>query len=155
MDEKRRFVRFRAPFCISFSAKDSSRELPGVIRDISMGGVRVLLDTPLDILPDILISLYILLPRNTLRLLGRVVWTKAHDGRKEIGVCFVPTKKIFIITSLNTTGMRLPADGGSYNPLAKFNTRLYAYLHNFEIIYTSLKSYLACQRETNNLAFPA
>lgn len=91
MEEKRRFVRFRAPFCISFADKDSSHELPGVVRDISMGGVRILLDTPLDILPDILVSLYILLPRNTLKLLGRVVWARSRDGRKEIGVCFVHT----------------------------------------------------------------
>lgn len=86
--ERRKFVRFKAPFCIQYSNADSSREFSGVIKDISMGGTRVLLDTPLDVSPQSLASLAIFLPENTLKVSGEAVWARDFGEKKEIGVCF-------------------------------------------------------------------
>ena len=89
MEEKRRFVRFRAPFCVHFADKDAIQEIPSVVRDISMGGAKIMLDTNEQILSDSLATLHILLPEQTLKLLGRITWVKSHNSRKEIGITFI------------------------------------------------------------------
>ena len=89
MQEKRKFTRFKAPFCVQCAHNESSREVPGVIKDLSYGGVRVLLDTSYDILYSSLLSLSILFPENTLRVTGRVVWAKDWGDKKEVGLCFL------------------------------------------------------------------
>lgn len=67
----------------------SRQEYWGVLRDVSMVGARVLLDASMDIPFGSQLSLSMILPDNTLRVSGKVVWTKDAGGRREIGMFFV------------------------------------------------------------------
>jgi len=89
MDERRKFIRFRAPFCVEYNDDDSLAESSGVLRDISMGGARVLLDTSSDISRESIASLSILFPDNTLSLRGRTVWVIGRGTKKEVGLYFI------------------------------------------------------------------
>ncbi len=87
--ERRKFIRFNAPFYIRYNDLGLSQEVSGVIKDISYGGARVLLDTSLDSLPSSLVSLFILILGSPLKISGKVIWVRNSGDKKEIGICFV------------------------------------------------------------------
>jgi len=88
MEEKRRFIRFQAPFCVQYSVDGETREFSGVIKDISMGGVRLTLDTASSILSDSAAKLSIMFPDETFKVAGKVIWSKEVGEMKEVGFCF-------------------------------------------------------------------
>ena len=88
MEERRKFVRFNAPFCVHYSDKNIPQETPGVIKDISYGGARVIVDTLSRIDNASAADLSILFPKDTLKVSGLVVWVKESGSKKEIGICF-------------------------------------------------------------------
>ena len=69
--------------------QDRFQGLPGVIRDISMKGASFLLDTELSIPCECAHNLYFLLPQSTLKIPGKVMWTKDVGNKKGVGVSFV------------------------------------------------------------------
>ncbi|MBD3264790.1 MAG: hypothetical protein GF375_06785, partial [Candidatus Omnitrophica bacterium] len=82
MEENRKYVRFKAPFCVQYTSESLKEEVPGVIKDISMGGIRVLLYTNYNVPADSIAFFSILLPENTLQVSARVVWSQL-EGEKE------------------------------------------------------------------------
>ncbi|MCP4652996.1 MAG: PilZ domain-containing protein [Candidatus Omnitrophica bacterium] len=87
MEEKRKFIRFKAPFCVQYNSQDSG-DFSGVIKDISMGGVRLSLDTSSSVSLDAEGMLSILLPEDDLKITGKVVWASEVGEMKEVGFCF-------------------------------------------------------------------
>jgi c-di-GMP-binding flagellar brake protein YcgR len=89
MHEKRKFIRFRAPLELKYCDPPVSEGIPVVTKDISMGGVRVTMDSPFEVLPDRLISLQFCLDEQVLDVSGKVAWAKDYGDKVEVGVCFV------------------------------------------------------------------
>jgi c-di-GMP-binding flagellar brake protein YcgR len=88
MKERRKSVRVGFPFCILYSNVDSAREIPGVAKDISVDGAKIVIDTSIDIFPGSSVSLSILLPETALNISGKVVWERNIGKKRELGVCF-------------------------------------------------------------------
>ncbi len=88
MEEKRKFIRFKAPFCVQYSVDGQPQEFSGVIKDISMGGVRLSLDTLSDIKHNLPANLAIMFPEDALKVAGQVIWSKDVGEMKEVGFCF-------------------------------------------------------------------
>lgn len=89
MEERRKYVRFKSPFPIRYTHEASLQETSGAIQDISYGGARITLDSPLDTPSSESISLFILFPEDTLRILGKIIWQKNYPGKKELGLSFI------------------------------------------------------------------
>ena len=88
MEERRKFKRFKSPFCIQCVNQESSHEFPGVLKDISYGGARVQVYAALDIPQSHLVSLSILFPETTLKVSGKIAWVNDFKDKKEAGICF-------------------------------------------------------------------
>jgi len=88
MEEKRKFIRFKAPFCVSYSVEGSEQEFSGVIKDISMGGVRLSLDSVPLLGQHDDARLSIMFPEDHMQVDGKVIWSKDVGEMKEIGFCF-------------------------------------------------------------------
>ena len=86
MEDKRKFVRFKATCRIQFSETDPSLDVSGTIKDISMGGARVSLDKPFEFPPNTVVSLTMVLPQNTLKISGEIV---GQGDKKEVSIRFV------------------------------------------------------------------
>ena len=89
MQNRRKLIRFKATFILKFSAYETACEFQGVVKDISMGGVRVVVDKSLEPLVNCMVSFYLLLPRQTFKIDGEIAWAKEYEDRKEIGIQFV------------------------------------------------------------------
>lgn len=90
--EKRRYERFKVPYCVEYKNREGSL---GVIRDISKGGICVILDKTTDIPKNRVVSLSILFPDTTMKVSGKVVWTRALKNRSEVGLDFANRCDIF------------------------------------------------------------
>lgn len=88
MEEKRKFIRFKAPFCVQYSIEGSKEEFSGVIKDISMGGVRLALDTSSVLDINRPANLAIMFPDDALKVEGKAIWSKDVGDMKEVGFCF-------------------------------------------------------------------
>jgi len=87
--EKRRYVRFKTPFCVQCDWQDRFQGVSGVTRDISMKGASFLLDTELNIPPESILMFYFLLPQSTLKIRGKVAWIKDIGDKKGLGISFI------------------------------------------------------------------
>ena len=88
MEEKRKFIRFKAPFCVQYMVDGENKECSGVIKDMSMGGVRLSLDNGSDVVSHVPANLSILFPDDSMNVAGEVVWSKDVGEMKEVGFCF-------------------------------------------------------------------
>ena len=88
MAEKRRYARFKTPFCVQCDWQNRFQSISGVTRDVSMKGASFLLDTEVSIPPESILSFYFLLPQSTLKIRGEVVWAKDIGNKKGLGVSF-------------------------------------------------------------------
>jgi len=93
--ERRKLIRFKAPFYIKYSLIDSSQEFSSIAKDINMKGVRILLEKSLDLAPESFVSLYLLFPDKTLNICARVIWSKEYEDRKEAGIYFINMPDIY------------------------------------------------------------
>ena len=89
MQEKRKFIRFNAPFSIRYIDKETSQESKGVTKDINYVGTRILLDNPLEICPSRLGSLSILFPDKTINVFTKAMWEKDSSDKRELGCSFI------------------------------------------------------------------
>lgn len=89
--EKRQVVRFKAPFYVKYNYASSaeSGDFSAIAKDVSMKGVRILLEKSLRLVPDEILSLYFLFPSKRVNIYGKVMWAKEYDDRREAGVSFV------------------------------------------------------------------
>jgi len=89
MDEKRRFVRFQVSFPLKFVQDKLSSGVKGVVKDISMKGLKVVLDRALQFLSEDLSNFHLTLANEkVLKLSGQVVWQKDYPDRREVGIRF-------------------------------------------------------------------
>ena len=88
MPEKRKFIRFQAPFSVRCVSTGSLSEVSGRIQDISYAGLRALLDAPAEALSLGKVFVFILFPEGSLRLYARTVWLRNLGDKREIGLCF-------------------------------------------------------------------
>ncbi|MFO8053373.1 MAG: PilZ domain-containing protein, partial [Candidatus Omnitrophota bacterium] len=86
--ERRKCVRFRAPFCIDCKHPDDQQNLSGAIRDISMSGACVLIDSDKDLPADKSIFLSLIFPETTLDIKAKIIWQKKVAEKNKIGVVF-------------------------------------------------------------------
>ena len=86
---ERKFVRFNAPLYLKVSAPDATEGFSAIAKDISMGGVKMVLDTSHQIACDDIFSVFLLLPDKTLPIAGKVMWVKDYGDRKEVGIFFI------------------------------------------------------------------
>lgn len=89
MPENRKFTRFKTTLYVRYSPLNSDREFCAIAKDISMAGIRLLLDKNLSLNADDFITLYLLIPQITIKVTGRVAWSAVKEDEKEIGVNFV------------------------------------------------------------------
>ena len=88
MLEKRKFVRFKVPFHIQFKRDNQINQPQGIVKDISMGGLRVVVDEFLDYSTDYLVCFYLFLPGKTFKLYGKITWMRGYNDKKEAGIQF-------------------------------------------------------------------
>lgn len=87
MQEKRKFVRFNIPSSLEASFCNPDR-VKGLVKDISMKGVRIVVDGASDAATKAVKLFNFLLPNKTLEISGEVVWQREYSNRKEFGVRF-------------------------------------------------------------------
>ena len=95
MEERRKYIRFNAPFCVRYTDRNTTQESPGVIKDISYKGVRIMLDAPKRIASSSVANLVILFPENTFQIEGQVKWIRSFGTKKEVGLCFLNTPTLY------------------------------------------------------------
>ena len=89
MDEKRRFIRFQVSFPLKFVQDKLPLAVKGVVKDISMSGLKVVLDRALQFLSEDLSNFHLTLSNDkVLELAGQVVWQKDYPDRREMGIRF-------------------------------------------------------------------
>ncbi len=89
MDEKRGFMRFQVSFPLKFLQEKLPLAAKGVVKDISMNGLKVVLDRARQFLSEDLSDFYLTLSNDkVLELSGEVVWQKDYPNRREIGIRF-------------------------------------------------------------------
>lgn len=86
MEERRKFIRFNSPFCVE--CKKENVSFQGVIKDISYGGTRLILDTKIKFSLGDNFLVNIFFPEKNLVISSRVVWEKDFLEKKEIGLVF-------------------------------------------------------------------
>ncbi|MDD4295023.1 MAG: PilZ domain-containing protein [Candidatus Omnitrophica bacterium] len=89
MLEKRKFVRFKAPAYCKCLKVGANADVSGMCKDMSMGGVKIIFDRGRDIKEDIVLEVFILLPDKTVKSVGKIVWVKEYDDKKEAGIKFI------------------------------------------------------------------
>lgn len=91
MAERRRTPRFKAPIHIKYSLPNySEEEFSALSEDISLGGVKVLLNKAVGTPLHSLVKLNLLLPNQTLSVQGELLWVHDKDSTdKEAGIAFL------------------------------------------------------------------
>ncbi|MCM8819840.1 MAG: PilZ domain-containing protein [Candidatus Omnitrophica bacterium] len=89
MPERRRFVRFSAPFTVRLKVSEEAVDTPAIVENISFGGAKIFVSKSLQLSPSSYIKIFLLFSQVTLSINGRVVWVKEYDDKKELGVCFI------------------------------------------------------------------
>jgi len=101
MEERRKSTRFKSPFCIQYEPRGIKEEFWGVIRDISYGGVKILLDNSNQVNLNSLASVLIFFPDQSLKTAAKVMWVKDSGQKKEVGLCFVKLRDAYKQTIYN------------------------------------------------------
>lgn len=87
--EKRRHIRFEAPFCVEFQQFESQNNLSGVIKDVGMGGACVVIDSQEPISSEKQVFLSLIFPEATLKVKANVIWQKKDFTKNKLGLSFV------------------------------------------------------------------
>ncbi|MCF7874066.1 MAG: PilZ domain-containing protein [Candidatus Omnitrophica bacterium] len=86
--ERRKCVRFEAPFCIDCKNPDNQQILSGAIKDISMSGACVLVDSDTDLPADKTVPLSLIFPETTLNVKAKIIWQKRIARKNKVGLVF-------------------------------------------------------------------
>ncbi|MDP8290447.1 MAG: PilZ domain-containing protein [Candidatus Susulua stagnicola] len=90
MDEKRGFMRFQVAFPLKFIQSKLSVTVKGIVKDISMNGLKVILDRTLQFLSGDSNDFHLTLAAdNVLEFSGQIIWQKDYPDRREIGIRFI------------------------------------------------------------------
>jgi c-di-GMP-binding flagellar brake protein YcgR len=90
MQERRKFVRFRFPFCARYNVDASEPAVSAVTRDISYGGIRLIIDSLETLSENYPVYLEVVFPEETLKFCVKLVWKKKYNEEKqEAGFSFV------------------------------------------------------------------
>ncbi len=87
--EKRKNVRFETPFCVECRHPSGEKQLPGAMKDISMSGACVLVDSQESLPQTEPISLSLLFPKVALNVKAQIMWQEKTADKNRIGVSFV------------------------------------------------------------------
>ncbi|MCX7662087.1 MAG: PilZ domain-containing protein [Candidatus Omnitrophica bacterium] len=88
--ERRKFVRFRVPFCAKFKLDEEGKELSAVTRDLSYGGTRLIIDTSQKLPENPQVYLEIVFPEQTLKFSAKIIWSKPYaEEKQEAGFSFI------------------------------------------------------------------
>ena len=101
MKERRKFTRFKSLFCVQYESEEIKEGSRGVIRDISYGGAKILLDNPNQINLNSLASISIFFPDQSLKTTAKVMWAKDLEQKKEVGFYFVKLRDAYKQTIYN------------------------------------------------------
>ena len=88
MTEKRRFARFKVTLRVKCTPQDSVHEYDAIGEDISMGGVKIVLDKSVEIAPETTVALQLYLPKVILEVKGKVAWIEETEDKKKFGIKF-------------------------------------------------------------------
>jgi c-di-GMP-binding flagellar brake protein YcgR len=100
--EKRKCVRFKAPFCIDCKHPENQQSLSGAIKDISMSGACVLIDSDKDLPADKSLSLSLIFPENVLSVEAKIIWQQKIAEKNKVGVSFLNLPDSFKSDIYNT-----------------------------------------------------
>ena len=92
LQERRKFMRFRFPFCARYCGIDNPEcSISAVTRDLSYGGVRLIIDNLEDLPEKYPVYLEIVFPEETLKFSAQLIWRKKYteDKKQEAGFSFV------------------------------------------------------------------
>ncbi len=89
LQERRKYIRFKTPFCVEYKHPDCERVLSGAMKDLSMGGVCVLVDTQDDLPTDKPTLLSLIFPETTLNVKAKIAWQRRSADKNKLGVYFV------------------------------------------------------------------
>ncbi|MBP7088899.1 MAG: PilZ domain-containing protein [Candidatus Omnitrophica bacterium] len=90
MPEQRKIVRFKAPcHCLLTSQDDFHHQYRGIVKDISMKGLQISLDEPLEFYQDKKVDFNLVFPDKILALTGEVIWRRIQADKSEAGIRFI------------------------------------------------------------------
>lgn len=90
MPEQRKIVRFRAPcHCLLTSQDNFRHQHRGIVRDISMRGLCISLDEPLEFYQNKKLDFNLIFPDKILTLAGEVIWKRVQTDKSEAGIRFL------------------------------------------------------------------
>lgn len=87
--EKRRCVRFKVPFCFDCKHPDYQQNLSGALKDISMSGACVLIDSNSNLPTDQSVLLSLIFPENVLNVKAKIIWQQKMIDKNKVGVSFL------------------------------------------------------------------
>jgi c-di-GMP-binding flagellar brake protein YcgR len=90
MQERRKFIRFRVPLCARYKSDDIGVTISAVTRDISYGGIRLIIDSLEKLPTNRQVYLEIVFPEETLKFCARLIWSRRYNKEKqEAGFSFI------------------------------------------------------------------
>ncbi|MDP2922834.1 MAG: PilZ domain-containing protein [Candidatus Omnitrophota bacterium] len=89
MPEKRKFTRFKTTLYVKYSHLNNFQDFSAIAQDISMSGIKITLDKSIKICADDFITLYLLIPQITIKVIGKIIWVNDSDNKKEAGIIFI------------------------------------------------------------------
>ncbi len=87
--EKRRCGRFKVPFCVDCKHPDRQQSLSGALKDISMSGACVLIDSEHDLPADKSLNLSLIFPESALNVEAKIIWQQKVADKNKVGVSFL------------------------------------------------------------------
>ncbi|MCF7871365.1 MAG: PilZ domain-containing protein [Candidatus Omnitrophica bacterium] len=88
-EDKRRCIRYKAPFCFDCRYPGFREVLSGALKDISFQGACLLVDSQKDLSREEVASLSLIFPETTLDVKAKIVWQKKAGDKNKVGVSFL------------------------------------------------------------------
>ena len=83
---KERPVRFKAPLYVKCKLRASKKIFSAIAKDISMKGIKLLIERPRTVKTQAPLMINILLPSKSLKVRGKTKWIKSYPDRTEAGI---------------------------------------------------------------------
>ncbi len=82
-------MRFKVLFPFRSDTQGEVAAIEGLVKDISMAGIKIVLNKSLRFLANNLEIFYFHLPDKILKVSGRLIWQREFEDRREAGVKFI------------------------------------------------------------------